>query len=245
MDKGFTFFESYDKAFNELTDAEQLSLLNAMRDYAFRDIEAEGLSPKAKIAFIIMRPSIDSSIKKRRDGAGGGNTKGENSKQKRVLNSTVNTTLNSTLNSTVNTTLDSTRQDKTRQDKTRQRQDETGEDGGDTLPSENPFSDSYVQSDGDPLVSYAADNIRNLSGDSMGELLSYRDQLPDDVIRLAINIACDNGAPRFSYVRRILEGYVEQGIHSVADAKASNEQFRQSHSKATDDDPRAREDQWF
>lgn len=77
------------------------------------------------------------------------------------------------------------------------------------------------------LEAYASANLQYLTADSMEELVSFRDQLPDDVIRFAINEACDNGAPRYSYVRAILNRYVDEGVRSVGDAKAAKARFLQ------------------
>ena len=93
---------------------------------------------------------------------------------------------------------------------------------------ENPYGVAdIVRPRFDTLEAYASTNIRNLSADSMDELISYRDTLPDDVIRHAINIGCDNDVPKYSYVKAILNGYVENGVKSLADAKAADAKFKQ------------------
>ena len=70
---------------------------------------------------------------------------------------------------------------------------------------------------------YAANNLQVLSPGNMEELASFKADLPDDLIRYAIDEACANGAPRWAYVSAILRGYVRDGIKSVGDAKAAKD----------------------
>ena len=73
------------------------------------------------------------------------------------------------------------------------------------------------------LEAYASGNLQTLSPGNMQDLIAYKDELPEDVIRFAIDEACGNGAPRWAYVRAILEGYKRDGVKSVGDAKAAKE----------------------
>lgn len=70
---------------------------------------------------------------------------------------------------------------------------------------------------------YAANNLQVLSPGNMEDLASFKTDLPDDLIRYAIDEACANGAPRWAYVSAILRGYVRDGIKSVGDAKAAKD----------------------
>lgn len=70
---------------------------------------------------------------------------------------------------------------------------------------------------------YAANNLNVMSPGNMEELASFKADLPDDLIRYAIDEACANGAPRWAYVSAILRGYVRDGIKSVGDAKAAKD----------------------
>lgn len=87
---------------------------------------------------------------------------------------------------------------------------------------DNPFGypDTAAQFTPDPLVIYASNNLLAMNADNMDELLSFRDSLPDELIRHAINEACGAGVRRYKYVKAILNRYVESGFKTVADAKA-------------------------
>ena len=96
-----------------------------------------------------------------------------------------------------------------------------------TNDSSNPFGDYDPDSLGfDPLVVFAASCLRSMNNDNMEELVSFRDSMPDDVIRHAINRACGNGAPYYNYVKSILNSYVESGFKTVADVVAHEEEKR-------------------
>ena len=95
--------------------------------------------------------------------------------------------------------------------------------GGGTPISERP--------DFDTLEAYAANNLRNLSPRNCEELISFGDDLPDDLIRHAIDEACAAGTPTWSYTRAILNRYVDGGFKSVGDAKAAEQKRRENRAK--------------
>lgn len=101
-------------------------------------------------------------------------------------------------------------------------------DGGDSgleAPElqENPygFSDaSGERPDFGTIEAYASSNLRSLSMGNMQELVSFKDDFPDEVIRLAIDQACGANAPVWNYVRKVLNNWLDKGIKTAADAKA-------------------------
>ena len=95
--------------------------------------------------------------------------------------------------------------------------------GGGTPISERP--------DFGTLEAYASNNLRNLSPRNCEELISFGDDLPDDLIRHAIDEACAAGTPTWSYTRAILNRYVDSGFKSVGDAKAAEQKRRENRAK--------------
>ena len=95
------------------------------------------------------------------------------------------------------------------------------EDGGGS-DIENPFGDATTAAlfTPDPLVIYASNNLLGMNGDNMDELISFRDALPDELIRYAINEACGSGVRLYKYVKSILNRYVDQGFKTVAEVEA-------------------------
>ena len=86
------------------------------------------------------------------------------------------------------------------------------------------------------LEAYASGNIRNMTPYNREEMLTFRDDLPDDLIRHAIDEACATArsTPTWGYVRVILNRYVNSGFRTVADAKAAEEKFREGRNRYAD-----------
>lgn len=95
--------------------------------------------------------------------------------------------------------------------------------GGGTPISERP--------DFDTLEAYASNNLRNLSPRNCEELISFGDDLSDDLIRHAIDEACAAGTPTWSYTRAILNRYVDSGFKTVGDAKSAEQKRREDRAR--------------
>lgn len=80
--------------------------------------------------------------------------------------------------------------------------------------------------DGDTIEAYASNNLQVLSPGNMEDLQSFAQDLPEDVIRYAIDTACANGIRKWAYVRAILSSWREQGIRTIGAAKADSESKR-------------------
>lgn len=113
---------------------------------------------------------------------------------------------------------------------------------------DNPFGevdDSRPRTD--TVQAYASNNLMTLGYRAMEELNSFVDDLSEDIVRHAIDNALDNGVRNWSYVRAILNQYVEQGVKSVGDAKTVDESRKkggtakgESAQADTDEDHRPR-----
>lgn len=75
--------------------------------------------------------------------------------------------------------------------------------------------------DADTLEAYASGCLRSMTEHSLEQLNSYRGDLPDELIRHAIDEACASGTPTWSYARAILNRYVDSGYRTVGDAEAA------------------------
>lgn len=80
--------------------------------------------------------------------------------------------------------------------------------------------------DFDTLEAYASANLQYLTAGNMAELVSFMADLPEDVIRFAIDTANANGVRKWAYVRSILQRWVEVGVKTLGDAKAEAETKR-------------------
>lgn len=81
------------------------------------------------------------------------------------------------------------------------------------------------------VEAYASSNLECLTPSHMAALGDFKRDLPDDVIRYAIDQACGNGAPRWSYVAAILQGFVEAGVKTLGDAKARSARHKKQAQK--------------
>lgn len=81
------------------------------------------------------------------------------------------------------------------------------------------------------VEAYASGNLECLTPSHMAALADFKRDLPDDVIRYAIDQACGNGAPRWSYVAAILQGFVESGVKTLGDAKARSARHKKQAQK--------------
>ncbi len=68
--KGFNFFRSYYDVYNELSDKDKLSFIEALLDKQFLGINPKGLEGMAKFAWISQVNSIDSQVKGFQDKTG-------------------------------------------------------------------------------------------------------------------------------------------------------------------------------
>lgn len=78
----------------------------------------------------------------------------------------------------------------------------------------------------DSPEAYATSNLEHLTPNQMDALGDYIDLLGADVVKHAVDEACGAGAPRWSYLDKILGRYREEGIRSLGDAKVSDDRRR-------------------
>lgn len=76
------------------------------------------------------------------------------------------------------------------------------------------------------IEAYASGNLQYLSPTNMDELISFMEQLPEELIRHAIDEACACGSRKYYTVRNILNRYVSAGFKCLGDALAEEEAFR-------------------
>lgn len=114
--------------------------------------------------------------------------------------------------------------DKIREDKNRLDKNKEDEEDNAHTREDNPFGEVTDSSPRvDTVQTYALNSLITLGCRAMEELNSYVDDLSEDIVRHAIDNALDNGVRNWSYVRAILNQYVENGVKDVAGAKAVDE----------------------
>ena len=68
---------------------------------------------------------------------------------------------------------------------------------------------------------YAANNLAAMNGGNMAEFVAFKDELPEELIRYAIDEACAAGKRTWGYTRAILTRFRDSGFKTVGEAKAA------------------------
>lgn len=78
----------------------------------------------------------------------------------------------------------------------------------------------------DPLILKIQQELNGLTDTHYAALNDYREQLGDDVVGYAVDLAVGNGIRNWSYVEIVLRGWVKAGVKTLGEAKAENERHR-------------------
>ncbi len=87
-----------------------------------------------------------------------------------------------------------------------------------------PVEAAAVRPDFNTVEVYAANNLSAMNGGNMQEFAAYKEDLPEELIRHAVDEACAQGKRTWSYVRAILNRYRDSGFKTVGDVKAADAQ---------------------
>lgn len=82
----------------------------------------------------------------------------------------------------------------------------------------NAYGDEIYEPTQTRIEQYATENLRYMGERAMQEIVSFLEDLPEPVIRHGIDNALDNDKRTWSYVRAILNSYVEEGVKTVQEA---------------------------
>ena len=109
-------------------------------------------------------------------------------------------------------------------------------------PNPNPYAQARedVRPSFDTVEAYATSNLMHMSLRNMEELADFKNDLPDEMIRYAIDEACGNGARRWNYVKKILDTYLEREFKSVGDIKAYEDRRKAKQAQAEPQTPRVK-----
>lgn len=95
----------------------------------------------------------------------------------------------------------------------------------------NPYGEGERPSK-DTVFAYASSNLVSLSHRAMEEIVSFAEDLSEDVVRHAIDNALDNGVRTWAYVKSILNRYMDDGVKNLADAKAADDKRKKEQAAA-------------
>ena len=206
---GFVMLESYYEALRPLDDEMRWQMYDCIFDYVFQGKEPSGLSPILNGYFALIRPNIDASIKRYKASTENGKRGGRPKKTYKKPNENLEETKDA-----------KEEKPSKNQEKDKDMDKELDKDSEYDNDTDEGFNPNTVEA-------YAASNIQYLSPNNMEELISFKDGLPDELIIHAIDKACEQGKRFYSYVKGILNGYLDDGIKTVGDAKAAEEKVKQ------------------
>ena len=82
--------------------------------------------------------------------------------------------------------------------------------------------------DADPVIITIQRELTGLTVSHYDDLAVVRQDLPDDLIVVAVNEAVAHGVRTWAYVRTILQGYIKDGVKTVGQARERSERRKQS-----------------
>lgn len=112
---------------------------------------------------------------------------------------------------------------------------------------ENPYgeTDPSHRPNFNTLEVYATNNLRGMTPYNVEQLATFRDDLPEDVIRHAIDEACGSGHPYYNYARAILNRYVDEGFKTLGEVLAYEAERRKRKGGSTQGSTYADEDDFY
>ena len=205
----FAMFKDWRDSFDELSDSEAGRLIKAVYAYACGD-EAN-LTGVERGAFGFIRRSIDRDEAKYAEKC----ETASRSAKARYMRTHANACERS-LDGYKNCERIQEEEEEKEEEKEKHKHKRLDDDDGDRAREEQ-----------DPVFGYALTELGHLSPTAMEEMSMYRAELPDDLIRWAIDETTSNGTRKWSYTRAILENLTKHGIKTIGEAKAAQDARRQ------------------
>lgn len=197
----FTFYASFASALSRIKKkADRADAYDAICNYALFGTEPDldKLPDSAAIAFDLIRPTLDASKRKSENGKAGANAKQTASKQVASCKQTGSKPL-------ANAKLGETASEKEKEiEKEKENENE--------IEGESPIARADVAA----VMTAYMNRIEPFPSPSCcNELIAYVDDMGQDCCLRAIQIAEDNNARRWSYIRSILRDKHAQGVRNL------------------------------
>lgn len=75
------------------------------------------------------------------------------------------------------------------------------------------------------VEAYIANNIPGMNARNLEEAISFLDDLPEDILRYAVDKACERNARNWAYVKAILNRIIASGQKTLAEVKAADDAY--------------------
>lgn len=207
----FTFYESFFRAISRIKDnGDRAATYDAICAYALYGTvpDLDTLPDASAIAFELIKPNLDASMKKAVSGKMGGSVKKTGSKAKANRKQTGST-------------------DKAKAEDTPSKKEKEGE-----REKEKEVEDECLNGGAPPVANAAiasviSDYLNRINPAAspicLEELSGYAEELGEAVCKRAINVALDAKKTTWSYIRAILRDKQQRGVKCLADWDALEE----------------------
>ena len=211
--ESFVFYKSFYEALKNLKEKERLKLYDAICELALNGNETK-LTGVSKTIFTLIKPQIFANTKRYENGKKGGRPKKETSGF--VKGKTIGFENEETKTKpNVNDNVN--------------------------VNANDNVDDSCV--DGlTEIIDFYNNNIGMITPYCVEVFNTYANEMPKDLIILAMKKAVESGKRTIQYIRGILNNWSKKGIKSVIEAEKEDEQFRNRNtmSKKTEEEEKAR-----
>ncbi len=204
MRKQFTFYRSFWEAVKGLEDRDRLSALDAFCAYAL-DGEERDMTPTAAGMFILVKPVLDSAALKSEGGKKRSTKKEDTDKIKERYSEDTNK-------------IPERYPEDYRKEKEGEKEKEKEKEIEIEVEREKESSRA---------MAFFLDRINpSPSSTLVRELLDYIEELSDDVVLHALEIANDSGKASWNYIKAILNRYRAEGLKTVDAVLRSEQSYR-------------------
>ena len=197
----------------ELNDQERGRLINALVLYARGDEWEKVIRGNERYVFPAFKAQIDRyrriCAERAEAGRAGGKAKSSKSKQTLPNDTKSKQTLPNNTNISINTSI-------------------------------TPYNPPMEEENEEPTITveaYAIANLDRMTSGNLEDFASYRGDLPDELIRWAIDEAAAHGARTWAYVKRILNNLIDRNVTTVGEAKALAERREKKIPTVEDNNP--------
>lgn len=209
---------SFREVISPLNDAEKGRLLDAMLSYADSGEEPD-LKGNERFIWPAAKQDIDRAMQKAETLRANGSRGGRPSGSKPTETNENQTEANGTREN--QTKANESHNDK---EKEKEKGNVKGYEGVLSEDCGNTW-DIPARETPDTLELYALRAFPHMTPNNVSELISYLDSLPEELIRYAVDKTAEQGVTAYSYCRTILNRYVADGIHSVAEAREKDAEY--------------------
>ena len=237
---GFIFYKSFYEAIKKVPKEYQAEIYNAIFEYAFTGTEIEGLSDIAEAMFILIKPNIDSFLKKHNTSVENGKKGGRPPKKQNleITQEKPKENLNKTQKKPKQNPEKTYDKEKDKEedidkdiDKEKEINKEKEKTTAEAVVKKKSNNNSCSEKDIQKVFDFYESNIDLLTEYSRDTLLDYAKELPADLIILAMKKAVEAKVRTMKYIKGILNNWESKGIKTVLQAQEEEQEFKNKTEK--------------